>query len=337
MKFALVAILTLFSQLGFADLAIYSDRDPAWFDTAKAQFEQQTGEDLIIVRVDHKELIQRILLENQAGGTPADLVFSKDLLYFTELKRRGLLSPLPSVAAFSEIPAGMIADDQSWAAFTFRARAAVYNPAETSADEITSYQDLADSKWKGKLCLRQGTSFYNIAMVSSLALQNGQQATEDMVKSWVENLAADIFPNDRSLISAVNEKTCKVGLVNHYYLAQELVKNPDLSVAFKFLNQEQGGVHTNGTAVARLAKAEDKSELIAVFLNALYSPASLQAISAAHFDYPASTTVVPETFIGSWGPNQDGEFLIQGLDWDAIGSGQARRNAVEIITKAGWE
>ncbi|NQZ00641.1 MAG: extracellular solute-binding protein [Bdellovibrionales bacterium] len=332
----LLSALMLFCQFGFADINIYSDRDASWFESAVEQFRAETGENVIIVGISHKEMIQRLVTEVSEGGTPADLVISKDLLYFTELKRRGMLTSLPEVPAFAEIPQGMISEDRSWAAFTYRARAAIFKPGIVEARQLISYQDLADEKWKGKLCLRQGSSFYNIALVSSLIVQYGKEEANRIVEGWVANLAAPIQPNDRAVIAAVDEGKCQVGIINHYYLAQQMVKFPELSVEFRFLNQGEGGVHTNGTAIMKINQSDNKTAQVEAFLKALYSEASLKEISAAHYDFPASTTVNSDTFVGQWGPNKDGEFLVQGLSWDEIGAGQNRADAVAIMTDAGW-
>ncbi|MEO0337033.1 MAG: hypothetical protein AAF202_11595, partial [Pseudomonadota bacterium] len=97
------------------------------------------------------------------------------------------------------------------------------------------------------------------------------------------------------------------------------------------------GVHTNGTAIAKINKVTDKDAEIEVFLNALYSEDSLLNISRSHYDFPASISLKADTFIGDWGPNKDGEFLTQGLSWDAIGSGESRADAIEIMQSAGWQ
>jgi len=331
MKLFFLVFAILFSQMSLANLVIYSDRNPAWFSTAIADFKARTGQDVFIIEIGSKEIHGRLMAEG--ANTPADLIFSKDLMYVTEIVDSGLTQALPEIPAFQRIPTGMIPADRSYAAFTYRARAAIFNPNVISPDQLTTYEDLADPKWQGQLCVRSGTHDYNLSLVASMVLRNGAEQTENMVAGWMNNLAQEPYRKDSHMIQAVVDGDCGVAIINHYYLGQAMSANPDLPVAFSYLNQTQGGTHTNGTSVM-MSRYSGKTELAEEFLKSLYTDASLLEISSNYFDYPASVDLRANTVVGDWGPNKDGRFIQEGLGWLEVG--RKRSEAIQINTNTGW-
>lgn len=316
----LMALMT--ATVALADIVVYTDRPQARFAEAIRLFAQEAGEKVTFVEAGYGDLLKKI----ETDTMPADLVITKDVVYLAELKAKNLLSPMVQTPAVRTVHPFMRNDH--WVGLTFRVRSVVYDPARVSPSELTSYADLADSKWAGRLCLRTGKAAYNQALVGHLMMVYGDEMAKDIVSGWVANLAAPVFGDDTAVINSVADGICDVGIVNHYYLAGEIAKNPNLPVRMAFLDQQGAGVHTNGTGVGIIAGSRNKASA-QKFIDILLSPKVQLEVSAAHYDYPAVGYLAPNTFISGWGP-----FLMSQKDWNEVGSRAAA--ARKLMTEVGY-
>jgi len=306
-----LVISTVFSLSAQADLVVYTDRNPAQFATAVEEFEKLTGEKAVLVMMsNYKAIVDRLQMEKDL--THADMVIIKDLIYFKDLKNKGLLQGFEETSVLKTVPSFMRGMNNEWVALSMRARTFVYNPTFLSRSDLSSYDDLADPKWEGLLCLRTSNSSYNFALVSGFIEHYGLEKTKSILEGWMANLAQEVFPNDTSIIQAIAEGKCAVGIVNHYYYAGMKDRDPSLPVEIAFANQGQGGVFTNGTAAALLKTADNKA-LAQKFVEVMLSERNQLAISAAHFDFPAVEGLQPNTLIKEWGA-----FERNPLSWDVF-------------------
>ncbi|HEX5512607.1 MAG TPA: extracellular solute-binding protein, partial [Actinomycetales bacterium] len=189
------------------------------------------------------------------------------------------------------------------------------------------YEELADPKWKGRLCLRRSTNVYTQSLVASLIARDGEQKATETVKGWADN-AADIFNNDVEIVNNVGSGRCDVGIVNHYYLARVMQENPNINVKLFWANQSTSGVHVNISG-AGVTKNADDPELAQKLLEWLATDGQ-EAFVNGNNEYPVNPKVKPEQLIAGFG-----EFKADSLDAATFGGLNAE--AIKVMAKAGYE
>ena len=313
MKNVLVGLLaSVLTQAALADLTLYTDRPTSRLLPAAQKFEALTGEKVVIVEAAYPQLVER--LKTEGATTPADLLMTKDLVNLVDATERHLFQPFTMTEALLKVSPSMRDPQNLWTAITFRVRSLVYDPSRVNPSEISSYADLANAKWAGRLCLRTSRGGYNEALASYLIAQNGVEGAKTILSGWVDNLATNVFPNDISMLEAIAAGTCDVGISNHYYLAQVVAQNPNFPIRMHFLEQNAGGVHTNGTGIGIL-KTSGKRNLAQKFIELLLTDEFQLQISAGHFDYPAVQGLTPSSLIKDWGT-----FKADSRTWSEIGT-----------------
>ncbi len=308
MKKGILLVSLFFANAVWADLTVFTDRPQNRFTNVVEAFTQKTGQKVTFVEGSYKDLLKS--LEEKST---ADLIITKDLVYLNELTEKGLLQPMTSTPSVQKVHSSMRDPNNNWVAISFRVRSAAYDPSRVSANELTTYEDLASAKWLGRLCLRTSKAAYNEALVSELISRYGEERARAIVEGWVANLAAPPFPNDTAALEAVANGTCDVAIVNHYYLAQLVAKNPNFPVKMAFLDQSGSGVHANGTGVA-IVNDSQQATLAQEFIDLLLEDDAQLEISAAHFDYPAVENLLPNTLIKDWGT-----FILSSENWSRLG------------------
>ncbi|HRE03468.1 MAG TPA: extracellular solute-binding protein, partial [Ilumatobacteraceae bacterium] len=244
-------------------LKVYSGRHYG-IERAYELFEQQTGITVKFLNGDDAELRERIAAEG--ADTEADVYLTVDAGNLAAAADQGIFQPLDSEVLQRVIPAQLRDPDNLWFGLAVRYRTIVYtaNEAWLPADEVpTTYEELADPKWKGRLCLRRSVDAYQQSLVASMIAADGYDATLETVRGWVDN--AQILPNDVILIDTIAAGGCDVGIANHYYLARELAENPDLPVKLVWAEQDGRGVHVNVSG-GGVTKYADDPELARQFL-----------------------------------------------------------------------
>lgn len=298
MNTLLLILITLASQSAQAGLTVYTDRPTARLQPAADRFESLTGQKVKFIEASYNDLSKR--LDSEGQNSPADLLITKDLVFLGDAVKNNFLQPMRLTPSVQKVALALRDSASNWVALTFRARTMAYDPSRVNAAEIESYDDLADAKWAGRLCLRSSKSSYNQALTSYLVATRGESATLATLKGWIENLAAPVFANDTALLEAIAVGTCDVGVVNHYYLAQLHAKNPNFPVKIKFLDQKKGGTHLNGAGIG-IVRASKQQELAQKFIDLVLSDEFQLQISAGHFDYPAVSNLLPSSLIKEWG------------------------------------
>lgn len=323
----LATAFLLTGATAFADLVVYTDRPAARFAKVSEQLKNKTGETVVFVEASYKDLVKRLELEG--AESPADILLTKDLVFFADLQNKNLLQSFQETDAVKRVAPFMRGAHNEWVTVSFRARTVVYSPNVVEASELTTYKDLADPKWAGRLCLRSGKATYNQALVAGLIATDGLEQTKATVQGWLNNLAAPVFGDDLAVIEAIAAGTCDVGIVNHYYLAGQHAKTPNYPVQIAFLNQNEGGVFTNGTGAA-LLKTSKNTVQAQEFLDLLLADDNQLDISGAHMDYPAVQGLAPNTLIKDWGT-----FKMNETSWDQLGTLVPQAN--ELISEVGYQ
>lgn len=308
-----------------ADLNIYTDRPAELMDPVVETFEQQTGEKVNYITMGASTIIDRLLAEGVT--TPADIVIAKDMLYLNEMANLGLLQPM--TASTDHVPLQMQNPEKLWAAVTMRARTVVYNMDTVDPSEITDYASLGDERWQGQLCLRTSQSSYNVSLIAGFVADLGYEGAKSLMQSWMNNMSGAPKGNDRGVLEAVEQGECSIGVVNSYYLGQENAKGNNLNVGIVFVDQSELGVHVNGTG-AGIVAASSKQELSNQFMDVMLSSESQYVFSNAHYDYPVSPELLPETLVADWGV-----FYSNETNWSVIGD--SVDSAYSIIDEIGYE
>jgi len=307
-------------------LHVYSGRH---YDVEKAfrQYEKETGVKVEFLTGNDAELRERIAAEGK--GTEADVYLTVDAGNLANAAKDGLFQPMDSPKLEKVIPAQYRDPDNLWFGLALRARTIIYNKNELKESEVPkTYEELAEPKWKGKVCMRNSTNDYQQSLVASMIIQDGKAKTLEVLKGWSRN--ADIYANDTEMIQAMAAGACEVGVANHYYLAREIEQNPKIPVGLIWANQAEGGTHVNisGGGVTKYAK---NPKLAQDFLEWRGTDGQSVLVDSNH-EFPASTEATPEPLITEQFGGLD--FKAQPLDAKKIG--QLNPEAVELMDEAGF-
>jgi iron(III) transport system substrate-binding protein len=272
-------------------LRVYSGRHYD-VEQAFAQFSDETGIDVEFLTGNDAELRERIAAE--AEDTEADVYLTVDAGNLAAAAEEGLFQPLDSPILDEAIPAEYRDPEDRWFGLALRTRTIVYNPELISAEEVPkTYEELADPKWEGGLCLRNSNNSYQQSLVASMIAADGEEETLRVLEGWADN--ADIYGNDVELLEAMAAGACEVGVSNHYYLAQMLEDDRDFPVRLAWAEQDSRGVHVNisGGGVTRYA---DNPDLAQQFLEWLATDGQGVLVHGNH-EYPANPAVAPDELI----------------------------------------
>lgn len=327
LKFLLVLALSCgMSVASAANLTLYTDRPADRLKPLAEQFKNQTGVEVTIVELPYKDLLKK--LQTEGSESPADMIYTKDLVYQAELAALGFYQPMDSKKVQVSVSSSMRDPRNLWAAVTYRARTLVYDSNRTDVSQINSYEDLAKPEFAGRLCLRTSNNSYNEALVASLIHNLGYERAKNILVGMVENLATDVVKSDTALLESIATGVCEVGLANHYYLAQLIAQKPNFPVSIKFLEQGGRGVHVNGSGIG-IAKTSQNPELAQQFVEFLFTDSVQLYISESHFEYPAVQHLVPTSLIKKWGP-----FKADAANWSDIGLDI--QNAKQMVKEIGY-
>jgi iron(III) transport system substrate-binding protein len=307
-------------------LVVYSARKYQLVEQLFQEYGRERGIEVKSVTDDGAPLIQRLTAEGAAS--PADVFISVDAGDLWRATEAGLLAPVKSPVLEAAIPAHLRDPAGHWFGLAVRARTIAYSTERVKPAELSTYAALGDARWKGKLCLRTGKAVYNQSLVAMMIGDNGEAATESLVKSWVANLGAEPFSNDTLLLKAIAAGQCDVGIVNSYYLGKLQHEEPGLPVQIFWADQGGRGTHVNISGGGVTAHAKNRAEAIR-FLEWLASPAIQQRFAAVNFEFPANTSVDPLPEVKAWG-----KFEPNLVNVGTIGKTQSA--AVMLIDRAGW-
>jgi iron(III) transport system substrate-binding protein len=269
-------------------LRVYSGRHYG-IEEAFEQFTEDTGIDVEFLTGNDAELRERIAAEGDE--TQADAYITVDAGNLAAAADQGLFQPIRSTVLSEAIPAELSDPEGRWYALTLRARTIVYNPSEIDvADVPTTYEQLAEPDWEGRLCMRNAANVYQQSLVASLIEHHGYDEALRIVEGWASN--AEIMANDVLILEAVNDGLCEVGVTNHYYLAREYDEDPDFGVELLWANQDDRGVHVNisgGGVTTHSSRPEEAT----AFLEWLATDGQQVLIGGNH-EFPANPDVPPD-------------------------------------------
>jgi iron(III) transport system substrate-binding protein len=321
-----VTVVAACSGDGGDALRIYSGRHYG-IETAFEQFEDETGIDVEFLTGNDAELRERI--EAEGPETEADAYITVDAGNLAAAAEQGLFQPIASPILDEAIPAELRDPDGLWYGLTIRARTIVYATERMTLDEVpTTYEELADPAWKGRLCMRVSTNVYQQSLVASLIATHGEDEALRIVQGWADN--AEIVSNDILILDSIADGVCDVGLTNHYYLGRKLEEDPNFPVGLVWANQDDRGVHVNtsGGGVTKYSKHPAEAQQ---FLEWLATEGQSILVDANH-EYPANPAATPEPLItAEFGT----EFTRDPLDASVFGA--LNPDAIRLMDEAGYD
>lgn len=300
-------ILTCLATLAVAapafaeEVNIYSYRQPELIAPLTEAFTAETGIEVNTAFLK-KGMIEKLSAEGDRS--PADVILTVDISRLNDVVAAGLTQPVTSEVLNANIPASFRDPAGHWFGLTTRARI-VYASKERVADgEVTTYEDLADPKWKGRICTRSGTHAYNVALTAAMLAHHD----EAEVTAWLEgvkaNLARKPQGNDRAQVKAIWAGECDISIGNTYYMGQMLADEEQIawadSVNIVFPTFENAGTHVNVSGVA-LTKASPNKENAVRFMEFLSSPNAQEIYAAENFEYPIAPGTAPDDLVAGWG------------------------------------
>ena len=283
------------------EVNVYSHRQPELVQPLFDAFTKETGIAVNVAFVD-KGMVERLVSEG--SRSPADLVMTVDIARLAEIVDAGVTQPVESDVLSANIPAEFRDPDNQWFGLTSRARI-VYASKERVADgEVTTYEDLADPKWQGRICTRPGTHDYNLGLMAGIIAHDGEEAAKAWATGLRANLAHKPEGNDRSQVKSIWAGECDISLGNTYYMGAMLA-DPEQkewadSVRIVYPVFNDGGTHVNVSGVAMTKAAPNKAE--AIKLMEFLASDEAQAIYAEiNHEFPVEPGVARSELVESWG------------------------------------
>lgn len=314
-------------------LNLYSARH---YDTDNALYEsftKKTGIKVNLVEADADKLIERI--NSEGANSPADVLITVDAGRLWRAKEAGILQPVSSQVLQRAVPANFRDTDNQWFGLSKRARVIMYNKDKVKPSELSTYEALTDSKWKGRILVRSSSHVYNLSLLGSMIAVNGAQKSEEWARGIVANFARPPEGNDTAQIKAVAAGQGDIAIANTYYIARLLKssKADDKEISQKigvfFPNQNNRGTHVNicGGAVVKTSK---NKEAAIKFLEHMVSREAQEIFAKGNNEYPVLDGVALDPVVASLG-----KFKSDSTNAAVFGKNNAE--ALKIMNRVGWK
>ncbi len=330
---ALAALCTASASPALADgeVNIYSYRQPYLIEPLLDAFTKETGITANIVYAS-KGLGERIKAEGD--NSPADLLLSVDIGRVDGAKDLGITQPLDNPVINANIPAQYRDPEGNWFGLTTRARV-IYASKDRVAQDSITYAELADPKWKGRICTRSGQHDYTIGLIASIIAHEGAEKTEEWLAAVKENLARKPTGNDRAQVKAIFAGECDIALGNTYYMGKMLTedKEPEqkdwaASVRILFPDAADRGTHVNISGMMLTRHAPNKENAIKL-MEFLSSDEAQHIYAEVNFEYPVKPDVPASELVASWG-------TLKADTMPLIEIAKHRKEASELVDKVGF-
>ena len=314
------------------EVNIYSYRQPYLINPLLKAFTDETGIKVNVIFAE-KGLIERIQAEGR--NSPADVLLTVDVGNLTQATDAGITQPIQSATLDAAIPQAYRAADDQWVGLTRRARVVYASKERVKQDHIT-YEELADPKWRGKICIRSGQHVYNVALIASMIAAHGEAWTETWLKGVKANLARKPAGDDRLQVKGIYAGECDIAIGNTYYMGVMLQndKEPEQkewanSVNILFPNSGDRGTHVyvSGAVLAKYAPHKDNAIELLEFLA---SDKGQEMYAEVNNEYPVKDGVPWSPLVKSWG-----KFKPDPISLNEIAA--LRKKASELVDKVGFD
>ncbi len=314
-------------------LNLYSSRHYQTDEALYANFTKQTGIRINRIEAGEDALLER--LKNEGARSPADVLVTVDAGRLWRAEQMGLFQPVKSRVLDERIPAELRQPEGLWYAFSVRARPIFYAKGSVNPADLKDYEDLANPKFKGKVCVRSSSNMYNLSLMSSMIANLGPEKAEQWAKGVVANFARDPKGGDTDQLKAVAAGECQVTISNTYYYVRMLksAKADERAAAEKlgvvFPNQSNRGTHVNVSGAGVLRNAPNKDSAV-MFLEYLASPQAQAYFANGNNEFPVAGPVRDNKELAALG-----DFRKDSLNVSLLGRNQAA--AQQAYDRADWK
>lgn len=315
------------------EVNLYSYRQPFLIEPMLEEFTNQTGTKVNVVFAK-KGMVEKI--KAAGDNNPADAVLTVDIGRLDALHKAGLLESVDSAVLSEAIPANLRHPDGLWFGLTTRARLALTSKDRVKPGELSTLADLADPKFKGRICTRSGKHVYNVALIASVIAHEGEEAAEKWLSGVRDNLARKPQGNDRAQAKGIHEGVCDVAISNHYYMGKMATneKKPEQkdwanAVNVQFLDQDGRGNHVNISGAAVIKGAKNRDNAVAL-LEFLAGDKAQNMYATVNFEFPVKDGIMTHELVESWG-----SFKADNLSLEEIAS--HRTTATKLVDKVGFD
>jgi iron(III) transport system substrate-binding protein len=317
-------------------LNLYSSRHYETDEALYSNFTKLTGIKVNRIEANENALLERV--RNEGARSPADVLLTVDAGRLWAAEQMGLLQSVKSPQLESRLPASLREPNGLWFGFSLRARVIAFDRARVKPGEIRTYEDLADPKWKGKLCVRSGSHMYNLSLVSAMIDKHGEAKTEAWAKGLAENLARDPKGGDTDQLRAVAAGECPLALVNSYYYARLMRSDkPEdraliekVGVVFPNQGAGEGGTHVNISGAGVLKNAPHRDAAVK-FLEYLAGDSAQEYFANGNNEWPT----VANLQVANPALATLGTFSYDTRNIAILGKYQPA--AKKIVDRAGWK
>jgi iron(III) transport system substrate-binding protein len=297
------------------------------------KFENETGIKVNVVKANADELIQK--LQSEGKQSPADLLLTVDAGRLVRAKNKGLLQKINSEILDSIVPKHLRDNENQWFGLTKRARIIAYDKTKVNAEELSSYEDLTNPKWKGKILIRASGNIYNQSLLASIIANKGEKEAKTWATGIVKNLARKPKGNDRDQVKAILAGEGNLAIINTYYLGKllnskdQLEVNAGKAVSLFFPNQNDRGTHVNISGIGVTKHAPNKDNAIK-FIEYLLNKESQEVFANANYEYPVNPNAEMSQLLKSWGDFKEDQLSLSKL-------GELNKAAVIIFDEVAWD
>lgn len=317
-----------------AEVNVYSARKEALIKPLLDRFTAETDIEVNLVTGNADALLKR--LEMEGMNSPADIVITVDAGRLHRAKTAELLQPVESDPITAAVPQQYRDPDNQWFGLSLRARPIMYATERVDTDALSTYEALADDRWRDRICIRSSNNIYNQSLVASLIAANGVEATERWARGLVENMARPPQGGDRDQIRAAAAGECDIAIANTYYLGRMLHNEDDPAareaankIAVHWPNQDGRGSHMNVSGIGVTRSAGNRAEAIRL-IEFLLSDESQAYYASSNYEYPVKEDVEWSETLQQWG-----QFKADSLNLSVLGENNAA--AVKLMDRAGWK
>jgi iron(III) transport system substrate-binding protein len=315
------------------EVNIYSARQEALIKPLLDRFTAHSGIQVNLVTGNADALLTR--LEQEGRNTQADVFVTTDAGRLWRAQQAGVLQAIESEVLTAAIPPQYREDSGYWFGLTLRARPILYSIERVKPEELSTYEDLTDPKWKKRVCVRSSDNIYNQSHLASMIATKGAEETEAWARALVANFARPPQGGDRDQIKAVAAGQCDLALVNTYYYGGMLVEGDEAerkaiaTTALFWPNQQDRGVHVNISGAGVTAAAKNRDNAIRL-LEFMLSDEAQTWYAEVNYEYPIKADMPVSDTLKAWG-----EFKPDTLNLDLLGIHNPE--AVRIADRAGWK
>ena len=291
----------LTTPLTAEEVNVYSHRQPELVQPLFDAFTAETGITVNAAYVD-KGMVER--LQAEGDRSPADLVMTVDIARLTQVVDAGVTQPVTSELLTANIPAEFRDPGNQWFGLTSRARIVYASKDRVKDGEVTTYEDLANPKWKGRICTRPGTHDYNLALMAAMIAHHDEAYAKEWAAGVKANLAHKPEGSDRDQVKSIWAGECDISLGNTYYMGQMLADPEQTawanSVRIIYPTFENGGTHVNVSGVAMTKSAPNKAAALKL-MEFLASDEAQKIYAETNNEFPVEPGVERSALVASWG------------------------------------